>query len=51
MTGAGADWQLIVYGRAQHGFTHAHDDGSTPGVAFDPEADRRAYAAICDFLD
>ncbi|MCD2191878.1 alpha/beta fold hydrolase [Actinomycetospora endophytica] len=51
MTAVGADWQLVVYGRAHHGFTHAHDDGGTPGVAFDPVADRRAHAIICDFLD
>ena len=28
MRDAGADWQLIVYGGAMHGFTHEHADGS-----------------------
>ncbi|HEY7144184.1 MAG TPA: dienelactone hydrolase family protein, partial [Streptosporangiaceae bacterium] len=34
MDKAGADWQLIMYGGAQHGFTHRHAiPGATPGVA------------------
>ena len=34
MNHAGADWQLIMYGRAQHGFTHQHAvPGTVPGVA------------------
>jgi dienelactone hydrolase len=51
MEAAGADWQLIVYGGARHGFTHAHArPGETPGVAYDEPADRRSFAAAAAFL-
>jgi dienelactone hydrolase len=34
MDRAGADWQLIIYGGAMHGFTHQHAvPGAVPGVA------------------
>ena len=48
---AGADWQLAIYGRAQHGFTHRHEvSGSKPGVAYDHSADERSFATIRAFL-
>jgi dienelactone hydrolase len=48
---AGADWQLNIYGRAAHGFTHTHAvPGATPGVAHDPVADQRSFAAVTAFL-
>jgi len=48
---AGADWQLNVYGGAVHGFTHRHAvAGTTPGVAYDPDADERSFAAATAFL-
>ena len=51
MEAAGADWQLIMYGGAQHGFTHAHArPGETPGVAYDESADRRSFTAAASFL-
>ena len=51
MNEADADWQLIMYGGAQHGFTHAHaTPGATPGVAYHGAADRRSFAAARDFL-
>jgi dienelactone hydrolase len=51
MNRAGADWQLNVYGQALHGFTHAHAmPGATPGVAYDPVADQRSFAAAAAFL-
>ena len=51
MNRADADWQLIVYGRAMHGFTHKHAvPGATPGVAYDPIADERAFIATRRFL-
>jgi len=51
MNDAGADWQLNVYGRAVHGFTHRHAlPGATPGVMFDPVADARSFAAAAAFL-
>jgi dienelactone hydrolase len=46
-----ADWQLIMYGGAVHGFTHSRAvPGATPGVAYDPLADARSFAAARDFL-
>ncbi|MGC1214638.1 MAG: dienelactone hydrolase family protein [Micromonospora sp.] len=51
MTRAGADWQLIVYGRAMHGFTHKHAIAAAiPGVAYDELADERSFAATGAFL-
>jgi dienelactone hydrolase len=51
MNHAGADWQLIMYGRALHGFTHQHAaPGATPGVAYDRLADERSFAAARAFL-
>jgi dienelactone hydrolase len=51
MNHANADWQLIVYGGAAHGFTHRHAvPGATPGVAYDRAADERSFAATRAFL-
>jgi dienelactone hydrolase len=51
MEQARADWQLIMYGGAQHGFTHRHaQHGATPGVAYDEHADRRSFEAASRFL-
>jgi dienelactone hydrolase len=51
MDHAGADWQLIMYGGAMHGFTHEHAvAGATPGVAYDERADRRSFEAVRAFL-
>lgn len=51
MEAAGADWQLIMFGGARHGFTHRHArPGETPGVAYDQAADERSFAAATSFL-
>jgi hypothetical protein len=51
MNEASADWQLIMYGGAVHGFTHAHaTPGAIPGVAYDPRADTRSFSATSGFL-
>ena len=51
MNRAGADWQLVMYGRAMHGFTHQDAvPGAMPGVAYDPRADERSFAAARAFL-
>jgi dienelactone hydrolase len=48
---AGADWQAVVYGEAQHGFTHEHSRaGAQPGVAYDARADERSFADVRGFL-
>jgi dienelactone hydrolase len=49
MNAAEADYQLIVYGGAMHGFTH--DVGPQgPGVAYEAASDRRSFLAIKAFL-
>jgi dienelactone hydrolase len=51
MTHAGADWQLIIYGGAMHGFTHEKATGhETPGVAYHAPTDARSSASIELFL-
>jgi len=51
MDHARADWQLIMYGGAVHGFTHQHAvPGAMPGVAYDASADQRSFAATQAFL-
>jgi dienelactone hydrolase len=51
MNGAGADWQLIMYGGALHGFTHSDAAaGAVPGVAYDAAADSRSFSATRGFL-
>ena len=51
MNHAQADWQLIMYGGAMHGFTHEHAlPGAIPGVAYDPLADHRSFDAAMTFL-
>jgi dienelactone hydrolase len=51
MDHAQADWQLIMYGGAMHGFTHEDaTPGATPGVAYDAHADQRSFLAARAFL-
>jgi dienelactone hydrolase len=51
MDDAGADWQLVLYGGAMHGFTHRDSPaGATPGVAYHAAADRRSFADASRFL-
>ncbi len=52
MDAAGADWQLIVYGRALHSFTNPNVAGmDDPRMDYDPSADRQSWAAALLFLD
>jgi dienelactone hydrolase len=52
MTNAEADWQLNVYGRAMHGFTHDHAvPGAIPGVEYDRETDELSFAAAREQLE
>lgn len=50
MHGAGADWQLIAYGRAYHAFTNPNVTGNNGTLAYDPSADRQSWAAATLFL-
>ena len=49
MNHAGADWQLVLYGGAMHGFTHKNAT-AIPGVAYHAAADARSTIAIRDFF-
>jgi dienelactone hydrolase len=49
MNEAGADWQLIVYGGAMHGFTH-ETGPAVPGVAYHALADARSATAMHSFF-
>jgi dienelactone hydrolase len=51
MKNAGADYQLIVYGNAMHGFTHETATGQQPGVLYHAPTDARSSVAIQDFFD
>lgn len=49
MNAARADFQLIIYGGAMHGFTD--DVGPQgPGVEHHPSSDKRSFQAIKAFL-
>lgn len=49
---AEVDWQMVVYGGAQHGFTNPGADRyGIEGVRYDAQADRRSWAHMLLFLD
>jgi len=50
LTHAGADWQLHVYGHAQHAFTFRGAKFPERGIEYHPRAAQRAWRAICSFL-
>lgn len=50
MTAAGADWQLHAYGLTQHAFTNPAANDPELGTVYNPTAERRAIAAMRDFL-
>jgi dienelactone hydrolase len=51
MRQAGADWQLIAYGGAVHGFTNpAHGNDNSKGAAYNAAADARSWAAMRQFF-
>ncbi len=49
---AGADWQMVSYGGAHHGFTNPGADAyGIDGVKYDEKADNRSWALMQLFLD
>ena len=51
MQAASVDYQINLYGGAQHGFTNrAADRVGRPGVAYDSVADARSWWALRQFL-
>jgi dienelactone hydrolase len=51
MRQAGADWQMVFFGGAVHGFTNpANGANKASGVAYDARAARRAWRYMQDFF-
>lgn len=51
MQAAGAQWEMIVYGGAKHGFTNPEADlAGMPGMAYDTAADRRSWQSMMNWL-
>jgi len=50
MRAAKADWALVQYGNAVHGFTNPNaGNDNSKGMAYNPEAATRAFTAMQDF--
>ncbi len=46
-----ADWEMIIYGNAVHGFTNPeHGDDPSKGAAYNKEADKRSWEAMKAFF-
>ncbi len=51
MRTAGADWHLVVHGRALHSYTnHAVDDLGDARMAYDPVAHQLSWVTLAAFL-
>jgi dienelactone hydrolase len=51
MRQAGADWQMVYFGGAVHGFTNpANGNNPAAGVAYDARAARRSWQYLQDFF-
>lgn len=49
---ADADWQMVIYGGARHGFTNpGADEYGIDGIKYDEKADERSWALMQLFLD
>lgn len=51
LTTAGADWQLHVYGHAQHAFTFEDAKFPERGILYDRKADERSWSAMRHHLE
>jgi dienelactone hydrolase len=55
MRAAKADWRVVLYGNAAHGFTHYRGenppDTGYAGVAYDKLTDQRSWRAMLDLFD
>jgi dienelactone hydrolase len=50
MTKAGADWQLHTFGHTMHAFTNPVANNPDFGTVYRPDADRRSWLAMENFL-
>jgi dienelactone hydrolase len=51
MTEAGADWQFHSYGQTMHAFTNPIANDPDFGTVYQPDADRRSWQSMKNFLD
>ena len=51
LTEAGADWQIHVYGGTMHAFTNPQANDPGFGTVYNPDADRRSWRSLLNFLD
>ncbi len=49
-TEAGADWQMHVYGNTMHAFTNPVANDPDFGTVYQPDADKRSWLAMQNFL-
>ena len=47
---AEADWQIHAYGSTSHAFTNKEANSPEMGMAYNPDADRRSWKSMTDFL-
>jgi dienelactone hydrolase len=50
MAEAKVDWQLHVFGQAQHAFTNPKANNPSEGFVYNPTADKRSWIMMKDFL-
>ncbi|MBT4696046.1 MAG: carboxymethylenebutenolidase [Alphaproteobacteria bacterium] len=50
LTESKADWQIHAYGSTSHAFTNKEANSPEMGMAYNPDADRRSWKAMQDFL-
>lgn len=50
LTQAGCDWQIHAYGHTGHAFTDESVNMPEKGLAYSPDADRRSFRTMADFL-
>ena len=50
LTEAGCDWQIHAYGNTGHAFTDHDANMPDKGLAYSPDADRRSFRSMADFL-
>ena len=50
-TEAGVDWQLHAFGHTLHGFINPQANDPAGGLQYSPQADRRSWGILLQFLD
>lgn len=51
LTAASADWQIHVYGNTMHAFTNPEANMPEMGLRYNPDADRRSWLTMRNFLE